>query len=101
MATLYKKTSPYAKTGLMDKKFLDILTYRTIPAQADDLLRQIGATYQYRPDVMSYDLYGTVDYWWVFIIRNRDILIDPIWDFTADKKIYIPQLETLRKSLGI
>ena len=49
----YKKTSPYFNTGLMDNKFLDLLTYRAIPAQADDLLRQIGSTYQYRPDLMG------------------------------------------------
>ena len=96
----YKKSSPYFKTGLIDNKFLDILSYRTIPAQADDLLTQIGPTYQYRPDLMSFDLYGTVDYWWVFTIRNRDLIIDPVWDFTADKKIYIPKLETIRQSLG-
>ena len=97
----YKKTSPYFKTPLIDKKFLDILTYRSIPAEADDLLRQIGPTYQYRPDLMSFDLYGTVDFWWVFIIRNRDTIIDPIWDFKADTKIYIPKLETIRRSLGV
>ena len=100
MAT-YKKTSPYYKTGLIDGKFLDLLNYRHIPAQADDIYKQIGATYQHRPDLLSYDLYGTVDYWWVFIIRNRDLLIDPVWDFTADKKIYIPKLETIRQSLGV
>jgi hypothetical protein len=97
----YKKTSPYYNTGLLDNKFLDILSYRTIPAEADDILTQIGATYQYRPDLLSFDLYGTVDYWWVFIIRNRDLIIDPVWDFKAEKKIYIPKLETIRQSLGI
>ena len=101
MAASYKKTSPYSKTGLLDKKFLDILNYRTITAEADDLYRQIGATYQHRPDLLSFDLYGTVDYWWVFIVRNRDVLVDPIWDFKAETKIYIPKLETLRRNLGI
>ena len=96
----YKKTSPYFKTPLMDNKFLDLLNYRVIPAQADDLYKQIGNTYQYRPDLMSFDLYGTVDYWWVFIIRNRDTIIDPVWDFKAETYIYIPKLETLTKNLG-
>ena len=35
--TPYKKTSPYFKTQLTDNKFLDVLVYRTIPAQVDDL----------------------------------------------------------------
>ena len=99
--TPYKKTSPYFKTNLTDNKFLDVLVYRTIPAQVDDLYRQVGATYQYRPDLLSYDLYGTVDYWWVFIVRNRDVIIDPVWDFKAETRIYIPKLDTIRQSLGV
>jgi len=96
----YKGTSPYYNTRLFDNKFLDILNYKTIVAQADDIYKPISATYQHRPDMMSYDLYGTSDWWWVFIMRNRDTLVDPIWDFTADKKIYIPKLSTVLQYLG-
>jgi len=96
----YKSSSPYSTTGLFDGKFLDILDYRTIPPQADDVYKQITATYHRRPDLMSYDLYGTVEFWWVFILRNRDILVDPVWDFTEDKFIYIPKLSTILANLG-
>jgi hypothetical protein len=96
----YSPTSPYFKTGLIDNKFLDILNYQTIPAQADDIYQQITTTYQYRPDLLSFDLYGKVDYWYVFILRNRDLLRDPVWDFTADKQIYIPKLSTILTTLG-
>lgn len=100
ISTSYKNSSPYSNTQYLDGKFLDLLTYKVLPAQSDDIYKQIGNTWQYRPDLMSYDLYQTVDYWWVFMVRNRDVIIDPIWDFTADKMIYIPKLQTIVTTLG-
>jgi hypothetical protein len=99
MTANYQNTSPYFTTGYLDGKFLDILNYRSFPIQADDIYKQIGATYQYRPDLLSFDLYQTSGYWWVFIVRNKNLIYDPIWDFTADKMIYIPKLNTILASL--
>ena len=99
-SAVYKNSSPYSNTQYLDGKFLDLLTYKGLPAQADDIYKQIGNTWQYRPDLMSYDLYQTVDYWWVFMVRNKDVIDDPIWDFTADKMIYIPKLQTIVTTLG-
>jgi hypothetical protein len=96
----YKSSSPYSTTGLFQEKFLDILEYRTIPEEKDDVYRAVTATYHRRPDLMSFDLYGSVDFWWIFMMRNRDIIIDPIWDFTEDKMIYVPKLSTILASLG-
>lgn len=96
----YSGTSPYYKTPMFDKKFLDILNYKTFPSLEDDIFKPIGHTYQYRPDLMSYDLYGTVEWWWIFMARNRDSIVDPIWDFTADRSIYIPKLTTMISYLG-
>jgi hypothetical protein len=99
-ATSYKSTSPYYGTGYLEGKFLDLLKYRSFPKQADDIYKEIGPTWQYRPDLLSYDLYKTTDYWWVFAVRNKDIIKDPIWDFTAEKSIYIPKLNTILQHLG-
>jgi hypothetical protein len=96
----YKSSSPYSTTGLFQEKFLDILEYRTIPEEKDDVYRAITSTYHRRPDLMSFDLYGSVDFWWIFMMRNRDKIIDPIWDFTEDKMIYVPKLSTILASLG-
>lgn len=35
---------------------------------------------QYRPDLISYDLYGNSTYWWTIVLLNRDQLKDPIRD---------------------
>ena len=50
-----------------------------------------------RPDLMSYEKYGTAKYWWIFAHRNADIIIDPINDFTAGKVIRIPRRSNIDK----
>ena len=97
---VYRSSSPYATTEYIEGKFLDILNYKKLPAEADDIYQAIGATYEYRPDLMSFDLYKSPEYWFVFALRNRDVLIDPVWDFKAETKIYIPKLNTVLRYLG-
>lgn len=99
--TKYSSTSPYRETLYLENKFLDILNLREVPAHADDLYKPIGAQFQYRPDLLSWWVYDTTEYWWVFMMRNRDIIIDPIWDFTAEKYIYIPKKDTLTITLAL
>ena len=99
MATEYKKLSPYYKTPRFGR-FLDVLTYRPIPKNVGDTRFTINAIYQYRPDLLANDLYGSVDLWWVFAARNPNVLKDPIWDFKAGRSILIPKGDVLLASLG-
>lgn len=96
----YRSSSPYARTEYIEGKFLDLLDYKPFPIEVDDLYRQVGPTYQYRPDLLSFDLYKTTEYWYVFMLRNRDTIIDPVWDFKAETRIYIPKVNTVLKYLG-
>ena len=98
MAT-YDSTSPYFTTEY-SQFFLDTMVNRPIPKLTDDQLIKINQTYQYRPDLLAYDLYGEKDLWWVFAQRNLDVLKDPIFDFVAGTKIYLPQGANLKKRLG-
>jgi hypothetical protein len=97
---LYKGTSPYYKTT-DDNGYLDVMTYRDIPAEADDILFEVTKNYEYRPDLLSFDLYGDVNLWWVFAIRNNSILKDPVYDLAAGTKIYLPKITTIKAALGI
>jgi len=99
--TIYKNTSLYYSTPITPGGYLDFLTYRDIPSQADDVLYEVDFRYQYRPDLLSYDTYQTVDYWWVFAIRNKSIIKDPVFDLTAGKKIYLPKISTIKNALGV
>jgi len=57
-------------------------------------------TYQYRPDLLAYDLYSTGALWWVFYQRNPNTLTKPPLDFVANTTIYLPKLTTLQSALG-
>jgi hypothetical protein len=98
--SVYSKTSPYSLTEITGG-YLDILNFRDIPYQADDYLFEIPSTYEHRPDLLAYDLYGDATLWWVFAVRNKSEIKDPIYDMEPGKKIYLPKLSTLRQVLGI
>jgi hypothetical protein len=99
MATSYSATSPYYNTGY-SQYYLDLMINRLIPKQSDDLLMKINTVYEYRPDLLAYDLYDTPSLWWVFYQRNPNTLTAPPLDFKAGVNIYLPKIETLRSVLG-
>lgn len=99
MAANYTSTSPYFLTGY-NQFYLDVMVNRSFPKESDDKLWTITATYQYRPDLLAYDLYGDGGLWWTFYQRNPNSLTAPPLDFVTDKKIFIPKITTLRSSLG-
>ena len=95
----YSSTSPYYETGY-SQFFLDTMVNRPIPKEDDDLTFTINQTYQYRPDMLAYDLYQTSTLWWVFYQRNPNTLQAPPLDFTVGKVIYLPKISTLKTALG-
>jgi hypothetical protein len=99
---IYPATSPYYNSTIVDNKFLDVLVKRPIPKKSSDVLFTITQVYEYRPDLLAYDLYGDAKLWWVFSERNPNTLSkDPYFDFVSGKEIYIPTLTTLQQILGI
>lgn len=96
----YSKSSPYYKTGTFGN-FLDVLSFREIPAKQTDTYYEIDAVYARRPDLLASDLYGDANLWWVFAVRNPNVIKDPIFDFNSGVKIYIPLKQTLEDALGI
>jgi alpha-L-fucosidase len=98
MAT-YDSTSAYFNTGY-NQFYLDVMVNRPIPKLADDLEFVINQTYQYRPDLLAFDLYDSSTLWWVFYQRNPNTLQAPPLDFTAGTTIYLPKITTLRTALG-
>ena len=100
MSALYTNTSPWFNTEFA-QDYLDILNIRAVSAEPDDFLYTIEPQYEYRPDLLAYDLYGEASLWWVFTQRNMDALQDPIFDFTAGTMIYVPQRSKLFQVLGI
>ena len=95
----YDSTSAYYLTPY-SQFFLDVWTNRPFPKESDDQTLVITQTYQYRPDLLAYDLYGTPSLWWVFYQRNPNTLTKPPFDFVANTFIYLPKLGTLKTALG-
>jgi hypothetical protein len=95
----YGATSPYYATGY-SQFFLDVMVDRPIPKEEDDQTFVINLTYQYRPDLLAFDLYGTGDLWWVFYQRNPNTLQAPPLDFTVGTQIFLPKISTIQSTLG-
>ncbi len=85
----FKSTSQYLLTPIKDF-YLDIMVQRSVPSSEFDNLIIIPPEYDQRPDLLSQLQYGTPRLWWVFAVRNPDILIDPINDFLAGLEIFVP-----------
>lgn len=100
MTTSYKKNSPYYNT-VINNGYLDVINFRDIPVEKNDIVFEITQTYQYRPDLLAFDLYKDVGLWWVFSVRNKSVLKDPVFDFIAGTKIYLPKLSTIKATLGV
>lgn len=102
MATVYKDTSVF--NGVAQRSFyvdyLENSKATTIKANVNDITFIITNEYQYRPDKLSYKLYGTSDLWWIFSLRNPDLLLDPIYDFVDGLEIKAPTSERAFGLLG-
>lgn len=100
MATVqYSKTSPYYGTDTLGN-FLDVASFPTIPKYPDDVSFAINKTYQFRPDLLASDLYGDATLWWVFALRNPNVIEDPVFDMKIGRRIYLPKKETIYAVLG-
>ena len=98
----YPQSSPYYNTNIVENKFLDFLEYREIPMNPNDVYYEVPEVFQYRPDLLAYDLYRDANLWWVFAARNPNLLgPDPYFNLVAGIGIYVPTLTALQLSLGI
>jgi hypothetical protein len=96
---MYNKLSPYINTS-MNKGYLEILNFIDIPSEVDDIQFSITSLYMHRPDLLAYDVYGDSQLWWVFAVRNKDVLRDPVYDFVPGQIIFLPKLETIKNAIG-
>lgn len=95
----YPSTSPYAVTPQASWR-IGLYRHRPIPPDPSDTNYPVPAKYHNRPDRLANDLYGTDDYWWVFQVRNINLIRDAFFDLKAGMTIVVPSPEHLRKVLG-
>ena len=90
MADNSKDTSQYLLTPVKNW-YLDLWVPRTVIKSDFDKIIIIPPSFDQRPDLLSQQEYGTPKLWWVFALRNPDLIVDPINDFVSGLEIYIPQ----------
>jgi len=100
MAVNYSKTSSYSNTETFGF-FLDVANIPLIPFDPSDTAYRIDNIYEHRPDLLAYDLYGDSALWWVFSVRNPNVLQDPVYDFLPGATIFVPKKDTLTAALGL
>ena len=91
----YDSKSPYANTPFVDF-YLGLYVDRPIRPDPSDILIEVEDKFRHRPDLLSFDLYGTTKYWWVFVRRNINKMRDPIFDLQPKLEIWVPTAERLQ-----
>jgi hypothetical protein len=95
----YPATSPYFATPQISWH-INRFVFRPVPPDANDTLYTLQNRHQYRPDRLSFDLYKTPVYWWVFCERNPFLRSDPVWNFIPGLQIMVPSHDYLSRVLG-
>jgi len=85
-------TSRYINSEVINYGERKILTFKTYKGQnleqnKNDKFYTITASLEYRPDLLSYKVYGIVDYWWKIMEFNN---IKDIYDFKSGMTIRLP-----------
>lgn len=85
-------TSRYADSESVyygSQKLLAYQTYKrnTVPTTPDDKYTVISAGWEFRPDLVSQNIYGVPDFWYKIMEANN---IMDIMDFTSGRTIRIP-----------
>ena len=97
---LYKNTSPWFNTAQVNG-VLDIFKPRYIAPAPNDQIYQVDPYYNLRPDLLAYDLYEDPKLWWVFSMRNPNVLRDPIFDMYTGQIFMVTSPADLKKILSI
>lgn len=92
---IYKSTSIYSNTPQTDW-YLDFWKGKFLSNDGNDKPYVIPNDFDMRPDLAAFNLYGSEKYWYVFALKNKDILKDPIFDFRAGVEIFIPSLNAIK-----
>ena len=96
----YNRNSFITNPRLFDKRFLDLNDIPKITPRVSDVLYIIESDYDERPDLLAHKVYGSSELWWVFVVRNPDLIYDPIRDFKAGLEIALPSEDSITRLTG-
>jgi hypothetical protein len=85
----YSRSSVYAQTPQNNFALGYWQPPNLAPSVSDQFL-VLSQKYRHRPDLLSFDLYGTPRLWWVFQMINPDVIRDPIYDMQPGIELRAP-----------
>lgn len=88
--TNFRKDSFIKNQQILDGVFLDINKLPDIKVTLSDEEYVIDPAYDERPDLLAKALYNNSRLWWVFALRNPDVIKDPLRDFKSGTVIFLP-----------
>lgn len=94
LPTRPSRLSPYYKTP-SSEFFLLNYEHRKIEPDSTDKFVILEDRHKHRPDILSYEIYGDTRLWWIFMNRNLDKIIDPIYSFEPGTILFYPTRERL------
>tara|TARA_B110000444_G_C18839528_1_gene597985 strand:- start:1478 stop:1777 length:300 start_codon:yes stop_codon:yes gene_type:complete len=99
MANFHSNDS-FLRNAQVTDFYLDLNSLPRMPKSISDDIYVIESRYDKRPDLLAHKLYGTANLWWVFALRNPDLLVDPLEDFVSGLKIFTPTKGTIDRVTG-
>ena len=87
---MISKASRYVKSKVINidgHATLSIYKRRNYPPNEADRFVTLTPPYEYRPDLVSFDVFGIPDFWWRILEANN--MMD-IMQFKAGKNIRVP-----------
>ena len=99
MADFHRRDSFLRNAGTFEG-FLDLNTLPKMPEDTFEVDYIIKESHAGRPDILATEIYGSPRLWWVFALKNPDIIKDPLNDFKAGVVIKIPSPETVKSLVG-
>ena len=88
-------TDTFYGNCVSDGFFMGYYVPKELPKSSDDYYYIIPIKYDLKPGQLAYDLYGDAHLLWIFSVFNREIIVDPLFDFRAGKIIRVPTKERL------
>jgi len=83
----YKQESTYHYTHVTSR-YMGYYVHRPVRPSSGDTTMMITERYVNRPDLLSFDVYGMEDVWWVIPVRNG--LQDPVFDLKLGMTVVVP-----------
>jgi hypothetical protein len=96
---LFFRFSRYIKNAVSElidgNEHIGLLDITDIPTHRNDLFLTVTGAYEYRPDLISKEFYGTTKLWWIIPLANNveDVLNYP----KSGDSIRIPTMETVQR----